>query len=197
MNGTGGALGEDGDMPSTAPDRLQELILYIARKMERDGHVTPSRMKLAKLLWRIDFEAYARHGQPVSGTRYHADELGPAPTDELTATRDLQADLRFEWAHPFDRMEQPVAKDDPHLEVFTEPWVLPLVDEVMGDYVHVTAKQMVDEAHRFPGWLHAWDDGRGKRTPVMFEAVFWDESRTEAEPWENEYARQLAAERGL
>ena len=182
--------------PAAGVDRLQELILYLAQKMERDGHKTPSRMKLAKLLFQIDFEAYAQRGRPVSGTRYDADKYGPKPVGELLATRELEGELRFEWANPWDRMEVPVAKDDPRMDEF-EPWERELIDSVADRYRDVTANAMVEEAHRFPGWVHAWDDGRGARTPVMFEAIFWDESRTKAEPWENEHARELARARGL
>ena len=182
--------------PSAGVDRLQELILYLAQKMERDRHKTPSRMKLAKLLFRIDFEAYAARGRPVTDTPYAADKYGPKPVDELLATRELKDALRFDWERPWDRMEVPVAKDEPRMEVF-EPWERRLIDAIADQYRSKTASAMVEEAHEFPGWIHAWDEGRGERTPVPYEAIFWDESRTEAEPWENEYARELAEARRL
>lgn len=177
-------------MQGRDPRPIDELILYLAQRMERDAHVGRGRIKLAKLLFFIDFEAYARFTRPVSGSGYHADKLGPAPSDELTATRDLQADGRFEWRHEWDRQELPVALDEPVLDVFS-PRERALIDEMLERYRRVSSKRMVDEAHEFSGWVHAWNGGEGKGTSIPYESIFWDGAREVAEPWENEYARQL------
>lgn len=177
-------------------DRLEELILYIASRMEQDQHVGRGRIKLAKLLYRIDFEAYARWGQSVSGTRYHADRLGPVPSGELLATRDLIAQGRFDWRNEWDKQELPIALDAPQLDVFA-PREVALADEQLDLYREVSGDAMVEEAHRFAGWVHAWDEGRGSRAPVLFESIFWDDTRQEPEPWENEHARSLAEKHGL
>jgi len=173
-------------------DRLQELILYIAQRMEKDNHVGQGRIKLAKLLWRCDFAAYWKLGEPITGTEYHADKLGPAPAGELTATLDLQAAGAFEWVNEWDDQQLPRAKRDPNLDVFTAEQIA-LVDDQLERYRFVHARAMVDEAHEFSGWVHAWRDGAGKHQPIPYASVFW-QNRTEPEPWENEYAAELAAE---
>ena len=45
--------------------KLRELILYLATRMERDQHAGQGRIKLAKLLWLTDFEAYRRFGRSI------------------------------------------------------------------------------------------------------------------------------------
>ena len=172
--------------------KLEELILYIAERMERDNHLGRGRIKMAKLLFRIDFEAFARWSQPVTGATYHADEHGPAPVDELLATRDLEAAGRLEWRTERDKEKLPVAQGRPaRMELFDEH-ERTLIDETLAQYRDVSAKWMIDEAHRFPGWLNAWRDGAGEGEAIPFESIFWNPRRTEVEPWENEHARKLA-----
>src|SRR4051794_5527864 len=95
-------------MPAQRADevKLKELILYIAARMEEDDHAGQGRIKLAKLLWLSDFEAYRRIGNSITGARYVADELGPAPVDELLAVRDLEGsgDLSIEAGYDQQRL---------------------------------------------------------------------------------------------
>jgi hypothetical protein len=179
-------------------ERLQELILYIARKMERDQHVGRGRIKLAKLLWRCDFAAYWRFGEPITETRYHADKLGPSPTGEMLALRDLQTAGRLDIVNEWDRQEIPYAKGEPpRLGLFTAEQIA-LVDDQLEQYRYITGNAMVAEAHLFPGWIHAWEQRTKHETKplVPFESVFWDD-RTELEDWEQEHAVSLAKDLGL
>lgn len=94
-------------------ERLQELILYIASKMEQDQHVGRGRIKLAKLLWRSDFAAFWKFGEPITETPYHADDYGPSPVDELLATRDLETQGRLEWRNDWDVQQIPSQSTPP------------------------------------------------------------------------------------
>jgi Protein of unknown function (DUF4065) len=184
-------------MPTERVDtpKLKELILYIASKMEQDQHVGRGRIKLAKLLWRCDFAAYWKFGEPITESRYHADEHGTAPVDELLAARDLVAEGRLEWRNEWDRQQIPVlVGEPPHLDLFTAEQIA-LVDAQLEQYRYVTGHAMRDEAHDFPGWRHAWRNGEGMHAPVPFESVFWDDRET-LEPWEVDHAHALAAEIG-
>ena len=179
------------DQSSVGP-KLKELILYIAKKMEEDHHVGRGRIKLAKLLWRSDFAAFWKLGEPITETQYHADEHGPSPVGELLATRDLvEVEGRLEWRNEWDRQQIPVAVGEPpRLSLFTGEQ-LTIVNEQLDEYRYVTGKTMRDEAHEFPGYKHAWRDGSGMYAPVPFESVFWDD-RTVLENWEEEHALSLA-----
>lgn len=179
-------------MPVQAADqpKLKELILYIAARMEDDHHVGRGRIKLAKLLWRADFAAFWKLGEPITETLYHADELGTVPTSEMLALRDLQAAGYLELVNEWDQQLIPVAKKTPRLELFTRDQ-LAIIDAQLDQYRYVSSRVMVDEAHEFPGWQHAWRDGAGKHETVPFEAVFWDD-RSVLEDWEEQYALSLA-----
>lgn len=175
-------------------DKLQELILYIAERMERDDHVGRGRIKLAKLMFNIDFEAFARWGESVTQATYHADQLGPVAVQEPLATRDLEQSGRFAWRLEWDRQKLPVALEHARLDVF-DRHERTLIDEMLDRYRLVSASAMVDQAHLFPGWLIAWRDGEGKNEVIPFESIFWNPTRPPGSmtlPWENEHARVLA-----
>ena len=140
-------------MPRQRADdvKLRELILYIAARMERDDHAGQGRIKLAKLLWLSDFEAFRRYGKSITGARYVADELGPAPVDELLAMRDLEGSGYLVLEPGYDRQKLPRAKRPPDTEVFDEG-ELAVVDEMLNRYRAWTGKQLVDLAHEFPGY---------------------------------------------
>ena len=174
--------------------RLKELILYVAQRMEDDKHLGRGRIKLAKLLWRCDFGAYWRLGEPLTEASYHADRLGPVPTEELLATRELIAEERFEWRNEWDYQQIPVALDTPRLQLFSREQVA-FADEQLGEYRQVTGQQMVDEAHLFPGWLHAYRGHEDERLPVPLQSVFWDD-RTNLHDWEQEHALALSQRLG-
>jgi hypothetical protein len=146
--------------------RLQELILYIADRMEKDRHAGSGRIKLAKLLWLSDFEAFRRFGESITGARYVADELGPAPVDELLALRDLEAAGDLAMEPGYKRQRIPRAKRPPNVALFSTD-ELSIVNELVERYRDWTGKQLVDLAHEFPGYKTA-DLG----DPVPYESVY-------------------------
>lgn len=179
-------------MPDQRPEdaKLKELILYVAARMESDKHVARGRIKLAKLLWRADFGAFWKLGAPITESEYHADRLGPVPARELLATRDLETAGRLEWVNEWDRQQIPIANGQADLNLFTAAQIA-LVDDQLDRYRYVTAAAMVQEAHEFPGWKHAWRGGKGDRAPVPLASVFWDD-RTVLEDWEEQHALSLS-----
>ena len=179
-------------MAAGATPRLKELILYVAAKMASDHHAGAGRIKLAKLLWRIDFTAFWKLGKPITEAHYWADQLGPAPQEELMATRDLQTRGRFEWEQDWDRRWNPVVLDPARMDAFSEE-EMTIIDRVIDEFRSASGKQMVDEAHEFPGWVHAWRDGKGARTPIPYESVFWGR-RGELSEAEERHAAELAVE---
>ena len=150
--------------PLSAPvdkTKLRELILYIAARMERDDHAGQGRIKLAKLLWLSDFEAHRRVGKSITGERYVADKLGPAPVDEMLALRDLEAPGHLVMEPGYDKQRLPRAQRPPDTALFNDD-ELAVVDEILDRYRSWTGKQLVDLAHEFPGWTLA---ERGQEVP--------------------------------
>jgi hypothetical protein len=169
--------------------KLKELILYLAARMENDEHAGEGRIKLAKLLWLSDFEAYRRFGRSITGTRYIADELGPAPVDEMLALRDLEGSGYLVLEPGYDRQRLPRAKRPANTSLF-DPSELAVVDELLDRYRAWTGKQLVDLAHEFPGWKIA---ERGDDIP--YATAHLPQERPSAEDeWR---VTQLARERGI
>lgn len=136
------------DVDST---KLKELIVYIAARMEADNHAGQGRIKLAKLLWLNDFEAFRQFGRSITGARYVADKLGPAPVDELLAIRDLESAGDLVMEPGYDRQKLPRAKRPAETSLFSVD-ELRLVDEFLGRYRGWSGQRLVDLAHEFPGW---------------------------------------------
>lgn len=151
-------------MPAPTVDerKLHELILYLAERMEGDDHAGRGRIKLAKLLWLSDFEAYRRFGRPITGARYVADELGPAPVEELLAVRDLVDGGSLEVLPGYRNQQLFHSLRPPDLSLFNDG-EREVIEEMLRKYRTWTGKQLVDLAHEYPGWKIA---KRGGEIPL-------------------------------
>lgn len=67
-------------------ERLHQLILFIAERCQTDP--TFGMTKLIKILYRADFESFARYGKSITGTQYKKFPYGPVSQDALDV-RDL------------------------------------------------------------------------------------------------------------
>lgn len=143
-------------MPKQTTDKakLQELILLLAARMEADEHAGQGRIKLAKLLWLSDFEAHRRFGRSITGERYVADELGPAPADEMLAMRDLEAagDVVIE---PGYRQQQLIHATRPADTSLFSKGELAVIEEMLTKHRKWTGSRLVKLAHEYPGWILA------------------------------------------
>lgn len=182
-------------MPAS-PDttKLAELYLYIADKVRKDAHPGLGRIRVAKLLFLADFGAYARFGRSITDAQYWADEMGPAPVEEMLVTRDLEAQGDLRWDDGYERQRIPVPLRDAQISLF-EPHQLAYVDQRLDAVRYFTAGELVDMAHDFPGWRFAWEE-EGPRALVPFESVFWSQ-RSKLTEEEEAHARTLAEEFGL
>jgi hypothetical protein len=70
--------------------RFSQLILFIAERCKKDP--TFSAIKLNKILFYSDFEAYARLGTPITGVAYQKLRLGPAPQAMPRILDEMQQD---------------------------------------------------------------------------------------------------------
>ena len=108
------------DLPG-GQDRLRQMILYVSSQC----HDAPrfGRIKLSKIIWKSDFDAYAARGIPVTGCAYQRLRLGPAPRAMFPLlTEMLQAgQLREEIVDFGDSIEErrPVALTQPNMDYFS------------------------------------------------------------------------------
>jgi len=143
-------------MPQQTTDKakLHELILLIAARMEADKHAGKGRIKLAKLLWLSDFEAHRRFGRSITGERYIADELGPAPADEMLALRDLEAAGDAVIEPGYQQQQLIHARRLANTSLFSEG-EMAVIEEMLTKYRKWTGSRLVKLAHEYPGWILA------------------------------------------
>ncbi len=77
------------DLPG-GQKRLREAALYVIEKCRNAEWF--GLVKLNKMLWRADFEAFATRGQPVTGRQYQRLRYGPAPVEMPSVLNDLKKD---------------------------------------------------------------------------------------------------------
>jgi uncharacterized phage-associated protein len=141
-------------MPGTPHfEKFDELLVYIAEKSADDDPKFGD-LKLNKLLYYADVEAYRRRGTSISATRYQHLEHGPGSVwlprarDNLIDAGVLEKKRRrvFDFFRTITRARRPARR-----EVF-EPGELEIVDEILDRYREFNGNQMADLSHDEPGW---------------------------------------------
>jgi hypothetical protein len=127
--------------------RFRELIIYVSKKCEADPYF--GAIKLNKILYYSDFNAYRSLGQPITGMAYFRLKLGPAPQALLPVRRELIAERAIElqtvligryW------QDRTIALRDPVLSYF-EPDEMAVVDGVIDDLWSQNATEVSDASH--------------------------------------------------
>lgn len=69
-------------------ERLRQLILFVAERCQADP--TFGMTKLVKILYRADFESFARYGKTLTGTQYKKFPYGPVSQDALDVRDQME-----------------------------------------------------------------------------------------------------------
>jgi len=77
--------------------KFKELIVYLCAAAEQAGDEGFGMVKLNKLLYRADFEAYRLLGRPITGETYQKQEYGPVARDLPIVLDELAAAGRLRW----------------------------------------------------------------------------------------------------
>src|SRR5688500_7193326 len=77
--------------------KFKELVLYLAQVSEREDDEGFGMVKLNKLLYRTDFEAFRLLGHSITGETYEKQEFGPVARDLPIVLDELAADGRLYW----------------------------------------------------------------------------------------------------
>lgn len=153
------------DLPG-GQKRLRAMILYAS--IESSDAERLGRIKLNKILWKSDFDAYAARGVPVTGCAYQRLRLGPAPKAMKPLYSDmLQEGLIREDLRDFgdDIVERrPVALVKPDLQYFTEE-DLSFVQRSIRYYWDLTGMETSDDSHGI-AWLT-----RADKEPMPYESA--------------------------
>lgn len=127
--------------------RLREMVLFVARECAEAEYF--GLIKLNKILWRADFEAFAERGVPVTGRQYQRLPLGPAPVEMVPILNELQASnaIRLEERRIVDFAEKrPVALAAPNLRFFSED-DLDYIRASIHHYWRMTGTETSDDSH--------------------------------------------------
>lgn len=144
--------------------KLEELLLFVADVTAQDERCNAA--KLDKILFYADFRAYGELGRSMTGQRYRKLEGGPVPEGVARVLEDMERRNLCAWE---GRKLIPLRQPD--LSVFpTEE--LEITRAVVRDLWTLSAAEVSDLSHRFPGWQAA---EIGEEIP--YETVFVDEPR--------------------
>lgn len=170
-------------------DRLRQMILYVATKNTRARYF--GRIKLNKILWKSDFDAFSERGRPVTGRGYQRLEHGPAPKEMLPLYREMKLKgLISEDIADFGngkREYRPVAHQDPDLSLFTEDDIS-FVDRAIEYYWEKTGREASDDSHGA-----AWRS-RNDGDPMPYESARLSDD--ELSPSQLERLRRIIDEHG-
>lgn len=132
--------------------KLRELILYLALESEGDEHF--GAIKLNKLLFNIDFEAYRRFGKAVTGQEYQALPFGPAPRAVVPTLDSMKEKgeivIREESLYGYTQ-KRPLALRQPDIRLFSQEEIA-LIAHVLSRFWDMSATQISDLSHEFLGW---------------------------------------------
>ena len=136
--------------------KLRELVLYLATLSE--GDATFGKVKLNKLLFYADFNAYLKFGKPITGHEYQKLKNGPAPRRLLPVIPSLgnppgpdrDVGVRQDTFHGWNQY-RPLALRQPDTSVFSVQ-ESELVRELVDHFKGKTAREMSDRSHLFIGW---------------------------------------------
>ncbi len=142
--------------PEYKDDKLRELMLFIAQRME--NNINFGATVLNKVLFFADFLAYATLGVPITGAVYQKLDHGPAPRQLLPEQERLindgRAVLQTRELGGFVQ-KRLVPLDDPKLDLFT-PDEIALVIQIIDTLGDKTALAMSELSHRLStGWRAA------------------------------------------
>jgi hypothetical protein len=150
--------------------RLKEASLYVMRMAASFDFF--GLVKLNKILWRADFEAFKERHSPVTGRLYVKLKAGPAPYEMLPLLNEMKQAGLIEIAETKVPNEQrPVAIVDPVLKNFS-PNDLRFLDDAIAYYRDMTAAEASEDSHGL-----AWKT-RDLGEPIPYDAVIFDDRYT-------------------
>ncbi len=146
--------------------RFKELVLYIAQECLDDP--TYSRVKLLKILFYSDFEAFGSHGKPITGMSYRKLPFGPAPAAFKRIQEEMLRDnlIRIVKRRVYDQSSHRLLPlQDPNYDLFSSREIS-IVDGWIRFFWNKTAKQVSEYSHG-KAWKLA-----GESELIPYEAVF-------------------------
>lgn len=133
-------------------EKLIELMLYISEKSFEDQQF--GKVKLAKLLFFSDFEAFTKFGSPITGASYCKMQHGPVPQQLFAVQRkmiDAGVAAMAQRKLGTVTQERMVPLRDPDLNRFTANEIA-LVDRMIDLLRKYNATEVSELSHLWMGW---------------------------------------------
>lgn len=127
--------------------RSEELCLYIAQQCMDDP--TFSLVKLYKIAFYSDFEAFGRYGAPITGRAYRKLPMGPAPaSSKQMLARMIQAgSIKIVERRVYDRSRQRVVPlREPNYDLFNAKQIS-IVETWIRLFWNMPAKKVSEYSH--------------------------------------------------
>ena len=159
------------DLPG-GQNRLCQMIIHVSARcanMPRFGLI-----KLNKILWKSDFDAFAARGKPVTGRAYQRLALGPAPREMKPVHREMMEEglITLEVVDFGDGIKEqrtiPLVPAD--LSLFS-PEDIEFVERSIRYYWDLTGMETNDDSHG-AAWLT-----RHNGDPMPYEAALLSDRR--------------------
>ena len=148
-------------------DRLREMILYVAERCAEAKYF--GAVKLNKIIWKADFDAYAARRKPITGREYRRRYFGPALLEMLPVHREMQREglIRVDLRDFGDGYveQRTIALEEPDLRWFDQD-DLSFVDAAIQYYWEKTGTEASDDSHGA-----AWRT-RKDNDPMSYELAF-------------------------
>jgi Protein of unknown function (DUF4065) len=176
------------DLPG-GQERLRELILYIADKCREAPRF--GKVMLNKILWKADFDAFAKRGVPVTGRSYQRLKAGPAAIEmpPMLAEMFERGELDIVRADSGDRVveERLTPTRGAKLRLYFTDDDIAFVDAAIQCFWGMTVAEASDESHGM-----AWKT-RDDLDAIPYEAAYLsdDEASDELLGRMKRYAQEL------
>ena len=165
--------------PEFNSEKFRDLMLYISDQSRDDPWF--GAVKLNKILYYCDFQAFARFQRPITGASYVKMRAGPVPRELLKERRVLvdAGQATIETRSVFRYTQQRLVPLGNNIQLGTQfsQGECSIIDEVLEFLKPLSAKQASDVAHDEAGWILARD-----REIIPYETA-WLAPVSDVEAW--------------
>lgn len=171
-------------------NRLRQMILHVASRCREAKFF--GAIKLNKILWKADFDAFTARRVPVTGREYLKQKFGPALREMMPVQREMLAHglITFEHRDFGDGIveDRTIALVEADLSLFSVD-DLTYVDASISHYWEKTGTESSDESHGV-----AWRT-RAIGTTMPYESALLSDNRPPQAQWDR--LKGIVASRGL
>lgn len=151
--------------------KFKELVLYLSQASRERGDEGFGMVKLNKLLYRADSEAFRLLGVSITGEEYEKQDYGPVARDLPIVLDELGQAGYVIWQHvpsgPYER-DIPDAAESPDMTQFSSE-EKKIIDRTLDELADYGGKSVSEWSHReWAGWRVV---GKGEEIPYELSII--------------------------